>query len=235
MRSIGVAHLPTLLLHDVMWRMPFASWLERAGAVRASAANADALLAAGKKVLVYPGGDREVFRPFTHRDRIELGDRRGYVRLAITHGVLIIPVVTSGIQSASSASGWSRARAALSARATAACRRAARDAELSIRHLDWRARAVRAARVARSPARARADHFPRTGVAAANDEDYVEACHEHVRTTMQVALEALADERRAERRAAIYGVVDRVLPRASSGERLSLAPRTPVVIAVASA
>lgn len=229
MQGVGVAKLPTLLLHDVMWRTPFASWLEKVGAVRASQANADALLDAGKKVLVYPGGDREVFRPFTHRDRIELGDRRGYVRLAIAHGVPIVPVVTSGVQSGFVALTDGHALAqrfplARKLRIGVLPITLSFPFGLSIGVPLPYVPLVSSVRLHVLPAIT----FPRTGVAAAKDEAYVEACHEHVRTTMQLALEQLADERRRERRWRLYGLIDRVL---SFFERKTLLPREHTVVA----
>lgn len=229
LRDLGVAQLPTLLLHDVMWRTPLAAWLERAGAVRASKPNTDALLSAGKKVLVYPGGDREVFRPFTHRDRVELGDRRGYVRVAIAHGIPILPVVTSGIQSGfvSLSDGHALARRFPLAKKL---RVGVLPVTLSFPFgisFGLPAPYVPLA----SSVRIRAlppIHFPRTGPEAAADLAYVEACHEHVRTTMQVAADALATERRRARRERIVSFVDRVL---AFLERMTLVAPTTTRIA----
>lgn len=229
MQSVGIEELPTLLLHDIMWRTPFAGWLEKVGAVRASGPNADGLLDAGKKVLVYPGGDREVFRPFTHRDRVELGDRRGYVKLAITHGVPIIPVVTSGIQSGfvSLTDGhWLAQRLPLARK----LRVGVLPVTLSFPFgLSVGIPAPYIPLVSEVRLHALAPiHFPLTGAEAAKDEPYVEACHEHVRTAMQLALEGLADERRQHRREAIARLVDRVL---GFFERLTLIPRLPTKLA----
>jgi hypothetical protein len=56
----------------------------------------------------------------------------------------------------------------------------------------------------------------------------VEACHEHVRTSMQLALDALTDERRRERRWRIFGMIDRAL---SWLERMTLLPRETTTLA----
>ena len=53
-------------------------------------------LSAGHKLLVFPGGDIENLRPFTQRQRVVLGGRRGFARLALQHGAPIIPVVSAG-------------------------------------------------------------------------------------------------------------------------------------------
>lgn len=209
MREIGIARLPTLLLHDLMWRTPLASWLERVGAVRASKTNADALLDAGKKLLVYPGGDREVFRSFAHRDRIELGDRRGYVRLAIAHGVPVIAVVTCGLQSGflSITDGH-----AVAERLPLAKKLRVGVLPITLSFPFGVSIGIPAPYVPLvSSVRLRVlppISFPRTGPDAAADDAYVEACHEQVRSAMQIALRSLVDERRAERRQRIARWID---------------------------
>jgi 1-acyl-sn-glycerol-3-phosphate acyltransferase len=47
-------------------------------------------------VLVLPGGDIEAGKPFSDRDRIMFGGRRGFAKLAMDAGVPIVPVVTAG-------------------------------------------------------------------------------------------------------------------------------------------
>jgi 1-acyl-sn-glycerol-3-phosphate acyltransferase len=64
--------------------------------VRASRDNALRVLAAGGQVLVYPGGDLEAYRHYRLRDRIVLGDRTGFVRVAQRAGVPIVPIVAQG-------------------------------------------------------------------------------------------------------------------------------------------
>lgn len=228
-RAVGEAHLPTLLLHEVMWKTPLGPWLERTGAMRASPPNANALLRAGRKVLVYPGGDREPFRHHRDRDRVQLGDRRGYVRLAIEHGVPVVPVVTAGMHSGFVCLGDGHALA----------RRFPLARKLRVGVLPITLSFPFGLWVGLPPpylplwARVRISvlppiHFPRTGAAAAEDAAYVEACHAHVETTMQCALDARADERRRERRWALYAYLDRAL---SFLERLTLAPRAATRVA----
>ena len=50
----------------------------------------------GDGVLVYPGSDLDAFRPFSQRHRVELGQRRGFLRLARRTGVSVLPVVSTG-------------------------------------------------------------------------------------------------------------------------------------------
>ena len=68
----------------------------RMGAVPASAANAAAVFARAAPLLVYPGGDHEAFRPWRDRGKIDFGGRKGFVALALEHGVPVIPVTAAG-------------------------------------------------------------------------------------------------------------------------------------------
>jgi hypothetical protein len=47
-------------------------------------------------VIVYPGGDWEVYRPWTERNSIEFHDHVGFVRLALRRQVPVFPVVSHG-------------------------------------------------------------------------------------------------------------------------------------------
>jgi 1-acyl-sn-glycerol-3-phosphate acyltransferase len=49
-------------------------------------------------LLVYPGGDQETFRPTWESDQIDFAGRTGFVRLALEHGVPVVPVVSIGGQ-----------------------------------------------------------------------------------------------------------------------------------------
>lgn len=213
-RHVAVERLPHLLLHEVLWHTPFARWIGRHGAVRASRANAEALFDRGRKVLVYPGGDREVYRSFRDRDRICFGDRRGYVQLALRQGVPIVPVVTAGMHSSfvTLTDGH-----ALAERFPLAKR--LRIGVLPIT-LGLPFGLVPFAPPPYLPVAGRVRirvlppiHFTRSGAEAAADEAYVEACHRVVVGAMQRALKALADERRAERRADLHGWLDRLVDR----------------------
>lgn len=86
------------LAHDFAMRQvpPFGRLLQRLGAIRASPENALRALAAGAQVLVYPGGDLDAYRHSSLRDRVILGDRTGFVRVAQQAGVPIVPIVAQG-------------------------------------------------------------------------------------------------------------------------------------------
>jgi len=70
--------------------------MRRMGQVPASAENAGRALDQGLPVLVYPGGDHELFRPWTERNRIDFAGRKGFVRLALERRVPVVPVVGHG-------------------------------------------------------------------------------------------------------------------------------------------
>ena len=70
--------------------------MARAGAVEAGPADAEAILAGGNILIVYPGGDHEVFRPWRARNRIDFAGRRGFVRLALRAQVPVVPAVSVG-------------------------------------------------------------------------------------------------------------------------------------------
>jgi 1-acyl-sn-glycerol-3-phosphate acyltransferase len=87
--------------HDVIhWDPTLRRYAERFGALRAGHVGGRRALAAGHLVLVYPGSDFDSGRPWRDRHRIVLAGRRGFVRLALTAGVPVVPVVTAGAQEA---------------------------------------------------------------------------------------------------------------------------------------
>jgi 1-acyl-sn-glycerol-3-phosphate acyltransferase len=55
-----------------------------------------AALAAGRDVALWPGGEVDSLRPWTDRDKAVLAGRTGFIRMAISAGVPIVPVATVG-------------------------------------------------------------------------------------------------------------------------------------------
>ena len=86
------------LAHNLVLSMPGLSFLRKYGTVAASPENAHKALQAGAALLVYPGGDWEVHRPSTDRNRVDFNRRKGFIRLALEHDVPIVPVVSIGGQ-----------------------------------------------------------------------------------------------------------------------------------------
>ena len=193
----GLEGLPYGLGHDLPMRIPgVGKVLGRLGGVRASHDNARRLFERGRKVLVYPGGDVEAMRAWRDRDRILFDGRRGYVRLALRHGVPVLPVVAAG----------------------------AHEGVMILDDGRWIARAIGANRWARMkvfpialsvpfgltigpllphlplPTRILSEilepiTFERSGETAASDDDYVAECAHRIESAMQEALTRLAKER----------------------------------------
>ena len=85
------------LAHDAIVAMPVLGNLLRGlGVLRASQESALAAFAAGHKVMVFPGGNFEAFRPFSQRFSVDFGGKTGFVRLALRAGVNIVPVLSVG-------------------------------------------------------------------------------------------------------------------------------------------
>jgi len=70
--------------------------LRNLGFVPASHENGAKALARGEPLLVFPGGDEEVFRPWLRRNQIDLGGRMGFISLAIRERVVVVPMTIHG-------------------------------------------------------------------------------------------------------------------------------------------
>jgi 1-acyl-sn-glycerol-3-phosphate acyltransferase len=86
------------LSHDMLFTGPLADFFVRTGFIRASHGNADEALRSGGVVVVFPGGDYDVYRPTLSENTIDFDGRTGYVRAAINAGVPIVPAVAIGGQ-----------------------------------------------------------------------------------------------------------------------------------------
>lgn len=85
------------LVYDFAFEIPgFGGFLRRLGGLPASHRNADAALARGSPVAVFPGGDHEAYRPWTQRNRVDLAGHQGFVRLALRHRIPVVPMVSHG-------------------------------------------------------------------------------------------------------------------------------------------
>jgi 1-acyl-sn-glycerol-3-phosphate acyltransferase len=72
--------------------------LQRFGAVRGTRENCAELFRRGEAVLVFPGGGREVFKHKHEQYRLIWKERVGFARLAIEHGVPIVPFASVGVE-----------------------------------------------------------------------------------------------------------------------------------------
>jgi len=89
------------LAHQLVLASPAGQYLRRFGTVTASHENAHRALESGAALLVYPGGDVEVFRPSWRSGEVDFAGRKGFVKLALDAGVPIVPVVSIGGQETS--------------------------------------------------------------------------------------------------------------------------------------
>jgi 1-acyl-sn-glycerol-3-phosphate acyltransferase len=88
-----------LLGADLVYEVPLLGELaRRAGHIRASPANAEALLAAGKAVGVFPEGFKGIGKPFSERYQLRRFGRGGFAATAIKAQVPIIPCAIVGAE-----------------------------------------------------------------------------------------------------------------------------------------
>lgn len=85
------------LAYDLTFTYPVVGpLLRKLGGIPASPANARAALETGAAVVVFPGGDFEVFRPWRQRNRIDFGGHTGFVKVALEAGVPVVPMTIHG-------------------------------------------------------------------------------------------------------------------------------------------
>jgi len=96
-RHFGVDRPTYALAHNMVMGLPVVgTFLRRMGSLPAHPDAARDALRQDAAVLVYPGGDEDVFRPWSERNRIHLARRTGFIRLALQERVPIVPVVSVG-------------------------------------------------------------------------------------------------------------------------------------------
>ncbi|CAM5744336.1 lysophospholipid acyltransferase family protein [Mycolicibacterium aubagnense] len=86
------------LSHAMLMVGPTADFFKKTGYILASHENADEALRSGGLVVVFPGGDYDVYRPSADANKIDFDGRKGYVKAAINAGVPIVPMVGIGGQ-----------------------------------------------------------------------------------------------------------------------------------------
>jgi 1-acyl-sn-glycerol-3-phosphate acyltransferase len=83
--------------HDFLTASPLiGDYLRKIGVIPASHAGISTALAAGEDVALYPGGDLDALRPWTKRDKVVFGGRKGWIRMALEADVPIVPVANLG-------------------------------------------------------------------------------------------------------------------------------------------
>ena len=88
------------LSHDIIFTGPTGDFFRKTGFIGANHENADEALRSGGVVIVFPGGDYDVYRPTFSENTIDFDGRTGYVRAALNAGVPIVPSVSIGGQEA---------------------------------------------------------------------------------------------------------------------------------------
>lgn len=97
LRDRGQA-MPLPIIHGALARLPPFEQLVRTGDfLRGDDAALAAAVAAGRQIIVTPGGTREGYRSFRDRYRVEWGERLGYLRLALKYRLPIIPTAAAGV------------------------------------------------------------------------------------------------------------------------------------------
>ncbi len=97
-RTFGYDRPLYALAHDSFFHGPATGFLARLGVVAANPHNAAAALAADAAVLLFPGGDLDVYRPSVVENIVDFGGRTGYVTAAVSANAPIVPVVSIGGQ-----------------------------------------------------------------------------------------------------------------------------------------
>src|SRR3954451_6411467 len=83
--------------HDALMAAPLiGAYFRKMGVLPAAPDSIASALEAGPDVALWPGGEIDSLRPWTDRARAVLAGRKGFVRMAITAGVPIVPIATVG-------------------------------------------------------------------------------------------------------------------------------------------
>jgi 1-acyl-sn-glycerol-3-phosphate acyltransferase len=96
-KKFGTTRRALGLAHSVAINNPFFRWIiPRLGAIPAEPEIALEALSRDYSLLVYPGGEKESFRPFTERKKVDFFQRKGFIRIALKAKVPIVPIVSIG-------------------------------------------------------------------------------------------------------------------------------------------
>lgn len=89
-RALGLAHAIALNNPAFSWIIP------KLGAIPANPELAEEALDRDYSLLVFPGGEKESFRPYKLRKKVDFYQRKGFIRLALKKKVPIVPLVSIG-------------------------------------------------------------------------------------------------------------------------------------------
>lgn len=96
-KRFGLERRALGLAHNIALNNPLFSWIcPKIGAIPADPEVATQAIDRGYSLLVYPGGEKESFRPFSKRKEVNFFQRKGFIRLALKSRVPIVPIVSVG-------------------------------------------------------------------------------------------------------------------------------------------
>lgn len=96
-RHFGATRKLHATAHDVLMKTPvLGRYFQRTGVICPTRESIQAAFAQGDDAILWPGGEKDSFRTWTKRDKVVLGNRVGFIRLAIRSGTPIVPVATVG-------------------------------------------------------------------------------------------------------------------------------------------
>lgn len=183
------------LAHDFVFRIPIAGkWIAKLGGVPAHPRNAAALLERDAAVLVYPGGDRDAFKPYARRHVVDFAGRMGFIRVALQARAPIVPVVSVGAHEGFYivSDGHDLAES------LGLAKRYRMDVLPIMLALPWGIAVGPAMPYLPFPTKVKVRVLPAIDLGlppeAAEDPEAVRAAHDRVRDAMQSALDALVEE-----------------------------------------
>jgi 1-acyl-sn-glycerol-3-phosphate acyltransferase len=96
-KHFGTSRRAVGLAHGIALNNPLFKWLiPKLGAIPAAPEVAFEALSNDYSLLVFPGGEKEAFRKFSERKKIDFYQRKGFIRLALRAKKPIVPVVSIG-------------------------------------------------------------------------------------------------------------------------------------------
>ena len=100
-RKFGTDRLAYALMEPKIWQVfpGLARLATQVGTIQPHPDLARAALRRGAAVLIYPGGAKDVFRPYHMRNKIYFHGHKGFIKLALQEEVSIIPFISHGAHS----------------------------------------------------------------------------------------------------------------------------------------
>jgi 1-acyl-sn-glycerol-3-phosphate acyltransferase len=100
-RQFGTDRVAYALMEPKIWQVlpGLARLATQVGTIQPHPELARAALRRGAAVLIYPGGAKDVFRPYSLRNKIYFCGHQGFIKLALLEEVPIIPFISHGAHS----------------------------------------------------------------------------------------------------------------------------------------